>query len=310
MGSSFRKLRAKVGRKTNIDTITNTNTNSIAGRRSVPQSGDTTSNNSTNRTNTNNTKIVLRRFCTETVPDFAPLGGSRPDAAVLACVAVWEEEEKGAEADVILPPDVLDTALAMICAPLIVKHVGDLRGREAHFMSHTASVILQSIDEEVMGELKRMTVKMLWGGLSVAVELQSSITEICQDGFMLEWDALSQLDLRRTSLQRIGDRFLNRCQYLTAVALPLSLTEVRFGFLAGCSLRYVDMRQTALHTVREFFAVRCLRLTTVYLPDTVTEVGRGFLSGCGHVEVISGSNAVQAAAADHNAAVRKYKASR
>ena len=50
----------------------------------------------------------VSRFCTACVPDFTPLGGSRPDAAVVACVAVWKEEEE-AEEDVVLPPDVLDT---------------------------------------------------------------------------------------------------------------------------------------------------------------------------------------------------------
>ena len=63
----------------------------------------------------------------------------------------------------------------------------------------------------------------------------------------------------------------------------------------------VDMRHTALHTVGGGFAYGCYCLTTVYLPDTVTEIGRGFLNGCRRVEVISGSPAVQAAAAKHNA---------
>ena len=69
----------------------------------------------------------LQRFCKETVPEFTPLGGSRPDAAVVASAAVslytavellpW---------DVILPPDVLDTALAALCAPLVIAHSSDL----------------------------------------------------------------------------------------------------------------------------------------------------------------------------------------
>ena len=64
------------------------------------------------------------------------------------------------------------------------------------------------------------------------------------------------------------------------------------------------MGHTALHKVGEYFA-GCGKffcsLATVVLPDTVTEVGRGFLDECGPVEVISGSTAVQAAVAEHNA---------
>ena len=65
-------------------------------------------NNSNNATNTNNI-INLHHFCPMEVPDFTPLGGSRPDAAVVACVAVWEEEAPEVKEDVILPRDVLDT---------------------------------------------------------------------------------------------------------------------------------------------------------------------------------------------------------
>ena len=63
------------------------------------------------------------------------------------------------------------------------------------------------------------------------------------------------------------------------------------------------MGHTALHTVGGYFAFRCLSLTTVVLPDTVTEVDTMFLLECGRVQVTSGSTAVQAAAAEHNADV-------
>ena len=77
------------------------------------------------------TSIDLRRFCTECVPDFAPLGGSRPDVAVVGCAAM-SAYEGGLPRGVILPPDVLDTALAALCAPLVISSVSDLQGREAH----------------------------------------------------------------------------------------------------------------------------------------------------------------------------------
>ena len=80
-------------------------------------------------------------------------------------MAVWEEEEKDAEKDVILPPDVLDVALAMLCAPLTVRHVGDLRGREAHFNCPTATVRLHTTDYYVEEALRRMTANMPRGAV-------------------------------------------------------------------------------------------------------------------------------------------------
>ena len=266
---------------------------------------DTATNNINNATNNTKTSIDLREFCTVTVPYFTPLGGGQPDAAVVACVAVWEEEEKEAEKDVILPPDVLDTTLAMLCAPLTVTHVGDLRGRKRHFRCPAASVMLHTIDEDVIKGLKRITVDMpVEGGLSVTVVLEDSVTEL-PDYFMVGWDKLGRVDLRRTLLRRIGDGFLACCKSLTALTLPPSLTEVGDGFLGDCCrLQCVDVHHTALHTVGGFFASYCHCLTTVVLPDTVTEVGIGFLKGCTRVKVTSGSPALSEllskAATKHN----------
>ena len=241
-------------------------------------------------------ELNLHHFCTMEVPDFTPLGGSRPDAAVVACVAVWEEEEEEAKEDVILPPDVLDTTLAMLCSPPIIQHVSDLR--EAHFKCHTATIRLCTADEEVEIALWEMTKHMPRGGLSVTVVLGQAVTDL-RDRFFDEklgrrWTALGRIDFRRTLLQRIDSEFLNDCDSLTTVSLPRSLTEVGDLFLARCtSLRSVDMGRTALQTVGEFFAARCSSLTTVVLPDTVTEVGDFMLEWCDRVEVRSGSTAVQ-----------------
>ena len=250
------------------------------------------------------------------MPYFTPLGGNQPDAAVVACVAVWEEEEEEAKEDVILPPDVLDTTLGMLCSPLKVKKVEDLRAREAYFDFPTASIRLYTLDAEVEEELKKMTTHMPNGGLSVMAVLGGEVTRM-RGNFMrgrkynaYNWQALGGLDLRRTSLESIGSYFLADCRNLTTVALPPSLTEVGDSFLQQChSLQRVDMGHTALQTLGEAFAFDCQRLTTVVLPDTVQKVGGMFLFWCGHVEVKSGS-AARAVAQDRTALADNRKRTR
>ena len=266
---------------------------------------DTASNKNSSNAASNNANIDLTRFCTTIVPHFTPLGGSRPDAVVVACAVLWIEHEEGADEDVMLPPDVLDTALVMLCAPLVIAHLEDLQGREVHFGCPTATVILRTTDEDVGEALRTITAKMPGGALSVTVELEESITAT-QDKFMygwkddLCWEAVGWVDLARTSLRRIGSSFLNGCVNLTAVILPSSLTEVGPWFLASChKLQSIDMRHTALLTVGKFFAIHCRSLKTVMLPDTVTDVRMWFLHLCGCVNVTSDSALVQAAAAAH-----------
>ena len=176
-------------------------------------------------------------------------------------------------------------------------------------MFPTATVRLYTSNKNVEAVLMRMTANMPGGGLSVTVVLDNAITEMrCRfmDGRRQDeqsWRALGRVDLRRTSLRRIGSHFLCGCDYLTTVNLPPSLTEVGHWYQAGCHrLQSVDMGHTALHAAGEWFASNCSRLTTVVLPDTVTKVGSRFLYGSGRVEVTSGSTAVQAAAAELNAA--------
>ena len=269
-------------------------------------STDCSSSNNAANSNTNTTvnpsrlHINLSNFCTTSVPDFTPLGGSRPDAAVVGCTAVWMEEEEEAEKDVILPPDVLDTALAMLCAPLIVRHAGDLRGREAHFQCHTATVRLQSTDEDAEEELRRITSDMPRGGLSVTLMLGAAVTEL-RDSFMScwkndqqwgalghqTWEALGRVDLRRTSLRRMGRLSLTWNDNLTSVTFPPSLTEVGGEFLLRCnSLQCIDMGHTAVHTFGYGFAAHCPRLTTVTLPPSLTVVGGEFLSRCNSLQCI------------------------
>ena len=144
-------------------------------------------------------------------------------------------------------------------------------------MCHTATIRLCTTDKDIEEALKRVTDHMPRGGLSVTVVLGEAITDLrddfmngyrgIQDGrewFKLEgqdWHVLGRIDLRRTSLRRIGSEFLHNCKSLTTVTLPPSLTEVGERFLWGCSsLPRVDMGQTALHTIGERFAYYCRSL--------------------------------------------------
>ena len=252
----------------------------------------TNTSNNTDRSTTNTQHVP--RPCPFGALDFNPLGGSRADAAVVACSAVWMYDS-----DVNLPPDVVDTSLTMLCAPLTVTYAADLQDREAHFRCPAATVRLRTNDAEVSAALQSISASMD-GGLSVTVLLAESINDL-PDGFMRESAAVQRLDLGRTSLQKIGDMCLYSCINLTAVILPPSLTAVGGWFLRGCrNLQHVDMQHTALHTLGGWFGAFCFSLTTVALPDTVTEVGHGFLSKCGRVEVLSGSTAAQISAAEHN----------
>ena len=115
-------------------------------------------------------------------------------------------EEKDAKEDVILPPDVLDTSLAMLCAPLTVTHAKDLRGREAHFGCPAVTVRLRNTDVEVMEALKGISANTPGGGLSVTVLLDESVTELI--GFMGGCNLFRRVDFRQTSLRKIGSFFL------------------------------------------------------------------------------------------------------
>ena len=51
---------------------------------------------------------------------------------------------------------------------------------------------------------------------------------------MLECANLARLDLRHTSLRSVGGNLL-KCENLPEVILPVSLTEVRGGFVGECA---------------------------------------------------------------------------
>ena len=214
--------------------------------------------------------------------DFAPLGGSRPDAAVVACAAICLYTEGAlSKEDIILPPDVLDTALAAICSPpLIVTHLPDVKGQR--FFSAPTSVRLRTVDSDVLEGLKRMSKKSKVStlGLSVYVELDASVTQL-PDGFLRNWDFVRYADLRRTSLLRTGHGFLYSSCMLTSVDLPKSLTQIDDGFLSqSAKITRVDFRGTSLRTVGHRFLGECSNLTSVDLPKSLTKIGRGFLRQC------------------------------
>ena len=71
-------------------------------------------------------------------------------------------------------------------AGLIVKHVEDLRGREAHFNCHAVTVRLHTTDYEVVDALWRMTSNMRKGALSVMVVLGEEVVEL-RNEFMCVW---------------------------------------------------------------------------------------------------------------------------
>ena len=61
----------------------------------------------------------LHNFCSMSVPDFTPLGGNRPDCAVVACALMSLCDSR-------LPWDVVDVGLAALCAPLIIRDGRDV----------------------------------------------------------------------------------------------------------------------------------------------------------------------------------------
>ena len=123
---------------------------------------------------------------------------------MVGCAAVWLEEEKEAEDDVILPPDVLDTPVAILCAKILCN-------REAHLCSPASIVILRTSDEYVLSQLRSMSGENSpAGGLSVAVVLEESPTKLGEE-FLTQAQseffhnrAFGRVNLERTSLWRIG----------------------------------------------------------------------------------------------------------
>ena len=301
----------------------------------------------------------LPRFCTECVPDFAPLGGSRPDWAVLACAAM-SVYEGGLPEGVIIPPDVLDTGLAALCAPVVITDLGTLQDRERHlhytavplrqqvlcvamsmialyeapatppvpgianfralsaqylniltlcqnmmnnlsaalscrWLTHPSGfrsadehcqcvavpIRLRTLDAEVHERLCEVSADTC--GLSVTVQLDESVTEL--PGELLQF---KYVDLRQTAIRRVntpvGSTIFRR--RVRAVELPATLTEIGDHILREAQVRQLDLRHTSLQRIGNYCFFNCESLTSLELPECLTAVGDRFLSNCPKLERI------------------------
>ena len=249
--------------------------------------------------------VDLQQFCIATVPDFTPLGGSRPDAAVVACTAVSLFTDGLIPRDVILPPDVLDTGLAFLCAPLRVTHTEDLLGQEAAFRCPAMSVSLHTIDTDVLQGLRSLADNASCK-LTVMMKLSDSVAAL-PDELMSGWESVTCIDLKRTAVQSIGDSFADgwpgvtdytlghncpkQCSNVTQVDLPATLTVIGNRFLAACKrLQVIDLKHTLLQSVGNDFASHCPNLMEVALPHTVTVIGDYFIQNCDRLHVIDLKN--------------------
>ena len=238
-------------------------------------------------------RLDLQQFCTNSVPHFTPLGGSRPDSAVVACVVLslftaWP--------GVILPPDVLDTALAALCAPLIVANVSDLQSLEAHFRCPAVSVRLRSIDVSILERLERINAELqhLSTGTSGPVTERRSCSPVIEsDGHWLPNRKLTQL------ARKLGQSSQpNTCTSLAAdeiyprssvtIQLDESVNALPDTFLrAWQSVTRIDLRRTSINQIGLHFLYHCSRLTSVELPECLSEVGDGFLLGCSQLQRVN-----------------------
>ena len=174
------------------------------------------------------------------VSDFAPLGGSRPDCALSACAATFFSEEQ-LPVEAILPKDVLDVTLALLCAPLIVRSASDLWRREAYFDCEVVSARLRTTNTDTLVQLRNISSR----GLTLFVQLKGALSDL--PDALKRWTAIKKIDLRRTELKDVGDFFLSEYMNLTSVELPDSVSTVSNGLLERCTkLKYIDLRRTQL----------------------------------------------------------------
>ena len=227
----------------------------------------------------------------------------------MACVALLLSDASPMQ-NAILPPDVVDVSLAVLCAPLIIvtqqgsgsEGSGDRRDFEcwvAHFRSGpVVSTRIRTTDHDTLERLRRVIVSVVSGSkqtqqqhstepkehsrfsLTVYVELDGTVAHL-PDAFMTEWVAVTEVDMRRTAVTSIGNSFLQACVDLTSVKLPDSLCTVESGLIAGCdNLERVDLRNTSLQRVGDVFLSEWRSLTSIELPACLREVGVGFVGGC------------------------------
>lgn len=210
---------------------------------------------------------------------FAPLGGNRPDCAVVACAAMsvlchetgWAEIQG-------LPGDVLDGALAIICAPVIIKNARDVEA--LHLYAET--------DPPSSSSTTTTTQRATGGGgggagVEIACRLRTA------EGIV----ALSTHLLKTNYMKPTRSSFR---AYLSAIRfdLPADTTGLTFGFrflVHASGLRSLDLRSAGSVQSLPRGALTCLSsLSSVILPDALTKVGAVVLNSCKALEEIDLSN--------------------
>ena len=114
--------------------------------------------------------------------------------------------------DVLLPPDVLDTALALLCVSLIVTYPQDVLSQRLAFRFPSVSLRLRTV-------LSSLTTVALPDTVMAA---GNTFVSVC--------DKFQHIDLKNTALQRFGTFF---CEELSQTYLPDTVTKVGKAFLLG-----------------------------------------------------------------------------
>ena len=243
----------------------------------------------------------LYDFCREVVPEFTPLGANQPECAVVACAAIWLHTKR-LQRGVIMAPDVLDTMLAALCAPFIITdtiniaQIGPFSGSPCLAVrlkapgGHTCKTAITELHNNSNIDWFHIM------RLSIVMELGKSARTLPHDFLSHrqedeagegERSPLLHCNLRHTSLQSIGHRFIAHSSSLVDIELPQSLTEVGNKFLLRCSkLQRVSLQHTTLTRVGTYFLFKCPQLTSVDLPQTLSYISKGFLSRCSKLEDI------------------------
>ena len=238
------------------------------------------------------TSIDLPRFCTETAPDFAPLGGSRPDLAVLACAAM-RVYEGGMPEDVILPPDVLDTALGTLCAPVVITDRSDARDLEAHL--HYSPIPLQQqpfcvamslVDLYKSSEVSHQSslgfiVNIHTMAHEINAALDPSVTHPSGYRTTRIDCQCSAVPIRlRTVDREMHERLCmvsaNSCGVSIAVQVDDSVAVLPGDFFRFPSFTSMVLRQSSVESRFTDFRFGAY-ITSVKLPTSLTEIGEYFL---------------------------------
>lgn len=210
----------------------------------------------------------MRKVCEDEDFCFTPLGGGRPDCAVVACAAVSANASTSTTPP--FPGDVVDVALAALCVPGKLK-LDELIVRDLNDDDFTTQYNpeYRYEDEEQWDDDMRFI-----------FQLPPEQIEI-DDGFLSGCDQAVDIDLRVTHITKIYDSVFASCCKLTSVSLPRSLTEVGKHFLSNCKkLRMLDLSATGVTCAKDAFLSGCVSLTSVTLPPGLEDIGSSFLSRC------------------------------